>query len=330
MRVRMPRAGPAKRAGRVARELTLWVGAVLGALCLLAVVVAPLVGLRPLIFLSGSMSPTITAGSLGIARDTAAADLAVGDIVTVRYADAWVTHRIVEIEPGTDGAALLRLKGDANREVDGTAYPVTGAPRTVVWVPGLGRVIAWLTTPPGVFVLAGYVMLLLGLLRGPRAPSAPAAPPSPPAPSDPATSRQLATRRRGLLAWAAGAVGAAVALPVLVPGEALAAWADSVTVSGTTLTTVTPAAPVVSCGLLNIGSTQLTWTAVPNVTGYRLSYGSGGGTTEDVGPGTHAKTFSGVTAGTFSVQALYGSTWISSASNSKGYTSLLGLLGTCA
>src|SRR5690349_919870 len=75
----------------------LTVGAALGVTCLLMAVAAPLLGIRPLIFLSGSMGPGIPTGSLGIAKDTAARDLHVGDIVTVPLSRGYVTHRIVGI-----------------------------------------------------------------------------------------------------------------------------------------------------------------------------------------------------------------------------------------
>lgn len=142
----------------------LTVGAALGTLCLLVTLVAPLLGVRPLIFLSGSMSPTIPAGSLGLARITDARDLEVGDIVTVPSDGSMVTHRVVEITHSGDKATLL-LKGDGNKVADAQAYEVTSVPRTFLSVPGLGRAVAWFTHPPGIYVLAGWVALALGSAR---------------------------------------------------------------------------------------------------------------------------------------------------------------------
>ena len=68
---------------RVAREALLWVGGALGALCLLSLVAGWALSMTPLVFSSGSMSPAYDAGALGIARQVDAADLAVGDVVSV-------------------------------------------------------------------------------------------------------------------------------------------------------------------------------------------------------------------------------------------------------
>ncbi len=89
-------------------------------------------GVRPLIFLSGSMSPAIPAGSLGLARTTDADDLEVGDIVTVPTNGTFVTHRIVEITHAP-GKATLLLRGDGNRVADATAYEVAvGTPHLLL------------------------------------------------------------------------------------------------------------------------------------------------------------------------------------------------------
>jgi hypothetical protein len=93
----------------------------------------------------------------------------VGDVVTVpEGTGTFVTHRVVEITHD-DSVATLRLKGDANREVDPNVYQVMEAPRVFASVPLVGRLVAWFSRPPGVYVLAGYVVLALGMLRRRRA-----------------------------------------------------------------------------------------------------------------------------------------------------------------
>lgn len=187
--------GPLRRL----RSAVLTAGALLGALCLLATLVLPMAGVRPLIFLSGSMSPAIPAGSLALARTTAAADIEVNDIVTVPSNGSFVTHRVVEVTHAP-GKATLLLRGDGNTAVDPTAYEVAQAPRTVFWVPGLGAVVAWFTRAPGVYVLAAWVALVVGSVRRHRDP---AGAPRPPAPK--VGRPALVLRARRLLAQLEGA-----------------------------------------------------------------------------------------------------------------------------
>lgn len=150
--------------GRTGRQLLLTTGALLGVACLLGTVAAPLVGVRPLVFLSGSMSPTIPAGSLAFARETPAAQVRVGDVVTVAVAEGFLTHRVVEASH-SDGTATLRLQGDGNDEPDPTVHQVRSVPRVLAFVPHAGSVVAWLSRAPGVYVLAAYVVVALALLR---------------------------------------------------------------------------------------------------------------------------------------------------------------------
>ncbi len=325
-------AGPVRRLGRLVSSLLLTLGAVLGVACAAGAVATPLLHLRPLIFLSGSMSPTVPAGSLGLGRLTAAEDLRVGDVVTVPVDDTFVTHRVVEVSHHGE-TATLRLKGDGNRNPDAVAYQVGAVPRLVAHAPYAGSLVAWFSRVPGVFVLAAYAVFLLSALR--RRPADPAGPVPPPV----RHGRRRRSRGASVRATLARTVrlarvlvlgGGPLLAPFVLTPPAYAAWLDSVAVSGTTLSTVTPSAPTVSCGVLSVGSTTLSWSAVANATGYRLFYGAGGATTEDVGSGTLSKTFTGTTGGTFSVKAMFGSTsWLSASSNAKSYTSVLGLLGTC-
>lgn len=162
---------PVRRWAHSVRSAVLTVGAVVGTLCLLGTLVAPLVGVRPLIFLSGSMAPAIPAGSLGLARTTDAEDLEVGDIVTVQKNGTYVTHRVLEITHAP-GKATLLLRGDGNTVPDAAAYEVTSVPRTFFSVPGVGTVVAWFSHTPGVYVLAAWVALVLGSLRRRRDPEA--------------------------------------------------------------------------------------------------------------------------------------------------------------
>ena len=65
------------------RQTLLTVGAALGAACLVVAAASALFDVRPLVFQSGSMAPTITTGALALSHDVAASELAVGDVVSV-------------------------------------------------------------------------------------------------------------------------------------------------------------------------------------------------------------------------------------------------------
>lgn len=297
------------RASTVLREVALTIGAGLGLLCLLLAVVAPLFGIRLLVFESGSMAPTVDTGGIAITRIVAADELAVGDIVSVTpAADKRVTHRIVGIEE-SNGQTLLTLQGDANETADPEPYPVTEADRVLVHVNHLGFAVDALASPYAVFLAGAFVagLLLVGF------------------------------RRRVPVVAATVAIVAVVGVGTLMPtrvAPTMAAFTDAATVPTGSLSTTTVPAPVVTCGTLSIGTTRLLWTSVPGATGYTLHYGASGSTTEEVAPSVTTKNFSGLAAsGVFSVEAKvnYGSvTWKSGVSNKKSYTVLLFLVGVCA
>jgi signal peptidase len=70
------------------------------------------------------------------------ADIAVGDIVTLKSGDALVTHRVLEIlyKEG-DPNPWLRTKGDANQDPDPNLLSPKGdrAPKVVLHIPEMGR-----------------------------------------------------------------------------------------------------------------------------------------------------------------------------------------------
>ncbi|MBF6670613.1 signal peptidase I [Glutamicibacter sp. FBE19] len=117
--------------------------AVLGTLCLAMAVLALVFGIKPLVFASGSMSPGIPTGSLGLAVPATVQEVAVGDVVSVvNSGNQRITHRVVEKVPGG-----LVLKGDTNPVPDVQAYPVDQVDRLLVSVPGLGYAVSWLSQP---------------------------------------------------------------------------------------------------------------------------------------------------------------------------------------
>lgn len=230
---------------RLLGDLLLWVAAVLGALGIMLVLAGVTMGVRPLLFRSGSMAPTIGTGDLALARPVPASALRVGDIVSVLAADGQrVTHRVVAIE-GTGAPRSLRLRGDANRASDQAPYVVSRADRVFLTVHGAGRVVALAAGPVGMFVLGLYAAGLLVLaLRGPRTPR-----------REPPVRGKRSARRPVAAAVAVAAVAA-----VVPAGSAdAAAWMDNVTVSGTALTATRVLPPdSSSCGVVGNAAT-ISW-----------------------------------------------------------------------
>lgn len=153
-------AGRAARVALRAQRVLLDVAAALGGLCVLAVIACLALGVRPAVVVSGSMAPGIGVGAVTIARTVPAADVAVGDVVTVPRTDGHglVTHRVIETTPLAGGATELRLQGDANTEPDALPYTVTEVGHVLGSVPQVGRVVVALQENV-VGVVAGLLVL---------------------------------------------------------------------------------------------------------------------------------------------------------------------------
>ncbi|MER8025203.1 signal peptidase I [Glutamicibacter protophormiae] len=148
----------ARQSGRLQRLASNF-GAVIGSLCLLLTLAALLFGLKPLVFVSGSMGPAIPTGSLGLAVPTPVEDVAVGDVVSVVTSEqVRVTHRVVDkVDAG------LILKGDANPVADLHPYAVDDVDKLLVSGPGLGYLVTWLSQPWAYFLgglLCAYLLYI--------------------------------------------------------------------------------------------------------------------------------------------------------------------------
>jgi len=153
-----------RRAGR----LVLHAGLGLSIVVLVAVAVGPRTGAyRTVSVLTGSMQPTMPAGSLVVVVPVDPAELAVGDVITFEAPTVdrpVVTHRIVQlVEPGDH--PVIRTQGDANNTPDEWVARISDAPawRASMVVPHAGRAISFLRGPiPR--VVAVFVAPLLMLL----------------------------------------------------------------------------------------------------------------------------------------------------------------------
>ena len=228
-----------------ARQVGLTLGAIVGTLCIAAALAAVVLDVRPLVFRSGSMSPTIGTGALAISQRVDAATLEVGQVVSVpTQSGERVTHRIQAVEH-QDGSAVLQLKGDANETPDATPYVVTHADRVVFSVPWLGYAVGWAAGPPGLFLLGLYAAFLLSVIvRSDRRPDDPdEGDPAAPRPSHRAgrASGRTAAASTALVV-VAGSLAAGVLLQART-APTLAAWADPTVVSGTAVSVASPTAP---------------------------------------------------------------------------------------
>jgi len=351
------------RARFLAREVVLWVGALTGVVCLTAAALAVFAGVTPLIFRSGSMSPDIPTGALALARTVPAAEVAVGDVVSVPRADGVrVTHRVVETDDAGGASRSLVLKGDANPVTDPDPVVVAEADRVFWSTPRLGEWVDQALAPGWVFVIGTlFGMLAMVGFRRPRAEDL-AATAHDPAHAGEGRAEEARVRHEDGPRHAAGrhrtsgasgtavvstvvALALAAALTAAPPEPTLAAFADTVRATATASTGTVATATAMTCsgGGLLTGPT-LTWTAVDGTvptTGWRIL--RNGTSVATVTPGS-ARTFpipgNLLTLGStdeYRVQAIWtnapatpSTTWASAVS--PGYsvnTALLSLIGSC-
>jgi len=157
------RTRPRRGAAGVVREILLNVAAGGGALCILLTLAAVVFHFSLIMFKTGSMSPTMPAGSLALVREVPVAEVRVGDVVTVeRQGKLPVTHRVTSLSLGSDGrSGVLTMKGDANPVEDPAPYTVSTV-RTVIWsAPGLAQWVAKASNP---LVLGGVTIAVAALV----------------------------------------------------------------------------------------------------------------------------------------------------------------------
>lgn len=146
----------------------MWLLGIIGAIAIAWLLASWILGLHLVILATGSMSPTMPAGTAVIERTADAAGLAIGDVVSVPRAHdgQLVTHRIVGIDDTEDPAqSALTLRGDANRTDDSEQYVVSKVGLVLFAIPGLGIALSAVTSPIGLtalgLVLAGAILWVL-------------------------------------------------------------------------------------------------------------------------------------------------------------------------
>ena len=151
-----------RRALRMIGDVVLWLAASAGLVCIALVIAAQVFNISLIMFKTGSMSPTIPAGSVALVREIPAAMIAVGDIITVdRPGDLPVTHRVISVEPTGRGHWKIEMKGDANEQPDPVPYEVSTVRQTLGHVPGLAPLIVEMGSP---WVLGSLTLGAAGLV----------------------------------------------------------------------------------------------------------------------------------------------------------------------
>lgn len=166
----------AQTVGRGVREVLLTLAALGGVVCIVLVILAYAGGYSLIMFKTGSMSPTIPAGSVALVQEIPASEVVVGDVVTVDRDGALpITHRVIAIDPaGETDARTIRMRGDANDVEDPEPYVVEDVRIVRGSLPGLASVVMWFGSP---WVLGGVTVGATALVvwafwpRNARAPS---------------------------------------------------------------------------------------------------------------------------------------------------------------
>lgn len=132
-----------------------------------AVLIPALTGMQRYVITGGSMTGTISKGSIVYARLTPVEQLKVGDIITFvpPAMSAPVTHRIIAIQQSGDGKLVFRTKGDFNKVADPWRMTLREPEqaRYVFHIPYLGYLLAALAIRQVRIVVVGIPAVIIAL-----------------------------------------------------------------------------------------------------------------------------------------------------------------------
>lgn len=154
------------KAGTRRKSLSSWLGAALlnvlaalGVVCIVLVILSFVFNVSIMMFKTGSMSPTITAGSIAFVHEIPADEMEAGDIVTADRGENVlpVTHRVAAIldSDPRSGEVTFEMKGDANAAKDPEPYTADTVRKVLFSVPGIAPTIQQLRNP---FALGGITI----------------------------------------------------------------------------------------------------------------------------------------------------------------------------
>lgn len=124
--------------GRILNTAT-WIGACSGVAFLIIALFCVIFGYSVVLFSTGSMAPTVPRGSLSLVKSVPAAQVNIGDVLTVeRHNSPPLTHRVIEIRETNDpNERVVLMQGDANASPDPESYTITEGRIQVFSIPGL-------------------------------------------------------------------------------------------------------------------------------------------------------------------------------------------------
>ena len=113
-----------------------------------------------------SMEPTLHHGDALWVKYIEPAEVEVGDIVTLRWGEEWITHRVVHIEPLPSGDYFVVTKGDANFATE--EWQISGNQKVGVALVSfrlLSHVLGFLeTTPVRVLLVVGMMVVIVAFI----------------------------------------------------------------------------------------------------------------------------------------------------------------------
>ena len=119
-------------------------------------------GIVPYVVLSGSMDDTFRIGDLIIIKEIKSEFLEVGDIISFRTKDNYITtHRIHEISKNSDNEIVFITKGDNNNRIDKdivSSNMVEG--KYVFRIAALGNFILFIQKPLGFILFMGLIIVI--------------------------------------------------------------------------------------------------------------------------------------------------------------------------
>lgn len=154
---------------RRAGSVLLTVASILGLGCIVLVILGLTMQMTLIMFSTGSMSPTIPAGSVALVQERPATRIEVGDVVTVdRPGQLPVTHRVTEILRTSGEAVTFTMQGDANADPDTDPYTATRVRVVLGSVPGMAGVVTAFQSPMVLGLLTAAVAALVTWAFWPR------------------------------------------------------------------------------------------------------------------------------------------------------------------
>lgn len=111
-------------------------------------------GFTQAVVVSGSMQPAIEVGDLLILREQK--EYRVDDIITFRWNNSLVTHRIIAI----DGDRVV-TKGDSNNVTDEPIEMSQIEGKVILCISGAGKLIFFLKTPLGILLMIIAAILII-------------------------------------------------------------------------------------------------------------------------------------------------------------------------